>query len=385
MAKKSFLHFPIGHLMKETTVKKTQACIKCNREKVIKAKGLCNACYTSTCRETAKKKKMESEEDSEEEPQNGGTNMQEMVTLLLRKEEEIRTLQKLVETQQTLLLTKNGENTNELNKHQDNTMIQSLSENAMDSTNTPQKDLSTLFLEEKQTKVFEYDQERYNSYLKVTKQKGRWYGLGEEKLVELFPCFALLFKEYDEKILAKRSKWERDLMKEGKVEWRSLTETKGRVVTSAGQLFLLLQQIKPQKEERSVDITELFDPAKIKVYIQFMDELEKEPSTIRNLLLTLKFIIKQFLGTTTFQTHQQQMIATSTWLDIQCAFKKAQDFNKARANEEDLMMQGHFMEEQEFSLLVIYLLKRIHILGQVNNKSVMQVFEFQDLCYASIA
>jgi hypothetical protein len=66
-------------------------------------------------------------------------------------------------------------------------------------------------------------------------------------------------------------------------------------------------------------------------------------------------------------------------------FQKAQDSNKRRDNEEDLMREGHFIEEEEFRFLVIYLLKRIHSLGQVKDKSVMQVFEFQDLCYATIA
>jgi len=272
----------------------------------------------------------------------------------------------------------------ELNNMQDNvnTSPQALRIDGMDSNFTTQKDLSTLLLEEKQTKIFDYDQERYKAYLELVKQNGRWYGLGEKKLVALFPCFSLLLKEYDEKILAKRSKWERDLMKENKVEWRSLTETKGRVVTSAGQFFLLLQQIKPKdKKNDVVDITELFDTSKIKIYIQFLEELNKEASTIRNLLLTLKFIIKAFLGSTAFQMYQQQMVQACAWLDKQCRFQKAQDFNKQRDNEEDLHQQGHFMEEEEFSLLVIYLLKRIHALSQVNNKSVMQVFEY----YATIA
>ena len=233
-------------------------------------------------------------------------------------------------------------------------------------------------------KVFEYDKQKYASYLELVKKKKKWFGLGEEKLVEMFPCFSLLVEKYKENMFEKRSKWERDLMKDGKVESKSLVETKGRMVTSAGQFFLLLKEIKP-KEDGDVEIIELFDNSKIKVFTRFLEELGREPCTIRNVLLTLKFIIKSFLGSKTFEAHQKQMIQASSFLDLECSLKKAQNFNKSRPNEEDLMQEGHFMEEEEFRLLVIYLLKRIQELIKVEKKSVDQMFELQDLCYSTMA
>jgi hypothetical protein len=53
--------------------------------------------------------------------------------------------------------------------------------------------------------------------------------------------------------------------------------------------------------------------------------------------------------------------------------------------EEDLMESGHFMEEEEFSLLIMYLLKRIQELVKVEKKSLKQLFELQDLCYSTMA
>src|SRR5690348_3394345 len=100
---------------------------------------------------------------------------------------------------------------------------------------------------------------------------------------------------------------------------RVLLKPKGRMVTSAGQHFLLLQQIKVKEENSSVEIIELFDTSKIKVFIQFLEDLGREPCTIRNVLLTLKFIIKAFLGSETFQAHQKQMIQASNFLDVECA------------------------------------------------------------------
>jgi hypothetical protein len=233
------------------------------------------------------------------------------------------------------------------------------------------------------TKVFEYDKQKYQHYLNTIKEKRKWFGLGEDRLIQMFPCFSLLIEKYYEKMLHKRSQWERDLMREGKVESKSLIETKGRMVTSAGQYFLLLQHIQLNRD--GVEIIELFDVSKIKVYIQFLEELGREACTIRNVLLTLKFIIKAFLGSETFQSHQREMIQASNFLDLECSLKKAQDFNKSRSNEEDLMEEGHFMEEQEVSLLLMYLLKRIQEMMRVENKSMDQVFELQDLCYSSIA
>jgi hypothetical protein len=155
------------------------------------------------------------------------------------------------------------------------------------------------------------------------------------------------------------------------------------MVTSAGQFFLLLQKITPSSQ--SVVLTDLFDISKIKVYIQFLEELGREPCTIRNVLLTLKFIIKSFLGTDAFQAHQKEMIQASTFLDLECSLKKGQDFNKSRANEDDLMESGHFMEEEEFGLLIMYLLKRIQEMIKVEQKSMDQLFVLQDLCYSTMA
>jgi hypothetical protein len=113
--------------------------------------------------------------------------------------------------------------------------------------------------------------------------------------------------------------------------------------------------------------------------LQFLEELGREPCTIRNALLTLKFIIRTFLGSSTFQVHQKEMIQASTFLDLECGLKKGQDFNKSRPNEEDLMQGGHVMEE------VIYLLERTQELMEVEKKSLDQVFELRDLCYSTIA
>ena len=79
------------------------------------------------------------------------------------------------------------------------------------------------------------------------------------------------------------------------------------------------------------------------------------------------------------------MIQTSNFLDLECSLKKAQDFNKSRANEEDLLESGHFMEEEEFSLLIMYLLERTQGLVKVENKTLDQLFELQDLCYSGMA
>jgi hypothetical protein len=349
----------------------TKTCSKCNQEKSIKAKGLCNSCYTATCRENAKKAKLKETSEEKEEP-----NMKGLMILFYKQQEENATLrQKLASYENATSLDANSTG-------KDISVEPGLIKEVPTIPESIQKNLSHSFLQEVQTKRFEYDLDKYKEYFELIKQKKKWYGLGEDKLVELFPCFSLLVQKYNEKMFGKRSKWERDLMKDGKVESKSMIETKGRMVTSAGQFFLLLQKITSTSE---VVLQDLFDCEKIRVYIQFLEELGREPCTIRNVLLTLKFIIKSFLGTETFQPHQKQMIQTSNFLDLECSLKKGQDFNKSRQNEEDLFENGHFMGEEEFSLLIMYLLERTQQLVKVENKTLDQLFELQDLCYSGMA
>jgi hypothetical protein len=120
-----------------------------------------------------------------------------------------------------------------------------IKESVLITTNSEavQKTLSHSFLQEVQTKTFEYDRNKYKEYLELISQKKKWYGLGEDKLMELFPCFSLLVEKYNDKMFAKRSKWERDLMKDGKLESMSMIETKGRMVTSAGQFFYCCKRL----------------------------------------------------------------------------------------------------------------------------------------------
>ena len=214
-----------------------------------------------------------------------------MSVILKQQEENLLLRQKLEMSQNALPTTKYDGNGESLQSTHTEGVPQ---EESTNSVSIPIKNLSNAFLEEMQNKVFDYDKQKYASYLELVKKKKKWFGLGEEKLVEMFPCFSLLVKKYKEKMFEKRSKWERDLMKDGKVESKSLVETKGRMMTSAGQFFLLLKEIKP-KEDGDVEIIELFDNSKIKVFIRFLEELGREPCTIRNVLLTLKFIIKSFL------------------------------------------------------------------------------------------
>jgi len=176
--------------------------------------------------------------------------------------------------------------------------------------NTKEKDLSTLFIEEVQNKTFDYDKDKYKEYFEEISKKKNWKSMGEKKLVELFPCFSVLIEQYNEKIISKRSKLERNLIQEGKVESKSLIETKGRMVTSAGQFFLLLQKITSNDK---VVLEDLFNIEKIRVYIKFMEDLGREPSSIRNLLLTLTFIIKNFKSSNTFLSFQNEMVKASTF------------------------------------------------------------------------
>ena len=116
---------------------------------------------------------------------------------------------------------------------------------------TTAMNLSEEFIQENLMKSFHYDERKYVEYLGEVKKSSsrKWNSLGEKQLTKIFPCFTILLEQYNEKIYSKRSKQERerererDLIKEGFVEGKSIVETKGRIVTSAGQFYLLLQKI----------------------------------------------------------------------------------------------------------------------------------------------
>jgi hypothetical protein len=179
----------------------TKTCSRCNLEKSIKAKGLCNSCYTATCRENAKKTKVKETVEEKEEP-----NMKELMILFYKQQEENGVLR------QKLELLQNAANSipKEVTLESTTNLLQ---------TPTSIVTLSDAFVQEMQNKVFAYEQDKYKEYFALINKKKKWYGLGEEGLVKLFPCFSLLVEKYKEKMFGKRSKWERDLMK-GK-RWRA--------------------------------------------------------------------------------------------------------------------------------------------------------------------
>jgi hypothetical protein len=150
------------------------------------------------------------EEKGEEDP-----NMNGLMALLLKKEDENAMLrQKLELLENATSLNTNG-TPKEISIGTTTTQV-SNTQNSMNSgitatttTSPPQMDLSNAFLEEMKSKVFEYDKSKYKEYFALANKKKKWYGLGEEDLVKLFPCFSLLVEKYKEKMFGKRSKWER--------------------------------------------------------------------------------------------------------------------------------------------------------------------------------
>jgi hypothetical protein len=242
--------------------------------------------------------------------------------------------------------------------------------------------LALLYVQEKTLYPLLYDRERYRVYLEETQRRSKWSGWKEETLVSRFPCLSLFVKEYKEEVLSKRNQVERQLLEEEKVEFKSLIQTKGRVITITGQFFGLMEAIAPKTTRTELSIEDLFSLKKIKVYLQMLEDLSREPCTIRNSILTLKYILNKFLKSITFQQHHQEIKETSDFLDRESARKKTQESNKVRPNAEDLVQTGHFMEEVEFSLFIMYLLQHTKHILEKKDKSTHVLFELQFHCYA---
>ena len=355
-------------------------CSRCKIVKPIKAKGLCNACYTYECRH----KKVENNQENEKllelemkvkELQDNLSKSREENYLLLK--ENVSLKESLTQISSNNISTLNSTSKEDLIKIASSKEISSL-------TNIESKDLSHCFIKEVKRKEYNYDIIKYKEYLNEIMKKKKWYGLGEDKLIEFFPCFKILISNYNKKIFGKRSKEERELIEEEVIEGKSMIETKGRIVTCSGQLFLLLQNI-TFPSDLPITLQDLFNIEKIKIYIQFMEDLKREPCSIRNLLLTLKFIIKSFKTYETFKDYQKNMIQTSDFLDIECSLKKGQNYNKWRPNSEDLFDFGHFINDDEFTLLIIYILEQIKIFINIKDKSLKETFKLQYLCFTIIS
>jgi hypothetical protein len=271
------------------TVQKIHQCLRCNCPKPIKARGLCNSCYTHESREKSKKSS-DSDKIRELEQE-------------LRKERE----------KYALLMGKGAYST------QDQVVSASYHLESS-SSSTSSLNLSQLYVQEKTVEPLAYDAEKYRAHLEECKRKSKWSGWKEEKLISHFPCLTLFVEKYKEDVWAKRTKVERSLMESGQVESKSLTQTKGRIITISGQFFGLMETILPLSS--SFAIQDLFSLKRIRVYLQFLEDLEREPCTIRNTILTLKHILKQFLSSNTFQLHHKEIQESAHFLDQERVFEK---------------------------------------------------------------
>jgi hypothetical protein len=138
-------------------------------------------------------------------------------------------------------------------------------------------------------------------------------------LILHFPCLSLFVGKYKEDVWAKRTKVERDLMGSGRVESKSLTQTKGRIITTTGQFFALMEMI---LSNESFKIEDIFSLKRVQVYLKFLEDLSREPCTIRNTILTLKAILKQFLTSSTFALHQKEIQETARIQQSETKFRR---------------------------------------------------------------
>jgi ribosomal protein L40E len=212
----------------ESPSKKIQylVCIRCNHYKPIKAKSLCNSCYTHENRQKAKESS---------------------------KEEEIiqKLKQELEETKKELV-----------REREKNSTTNTLEFSDVHSSSSLQSNLALAYVQEKTVEPLAYGAEKYRAHLEECKRKSKWSGWKEDKLVLHFPCLSLFVSQYKEDVLSKRNQEERQLLENGKVEFKSLIQTKGRIITITGQFFGLMEAILSSNE--SFKIEDLFSLKRIR-------------------------------------------------------------------------------------------------------------------------
>jgi len=192
-------------------------CYPCNDpEKPIKAKGLCNPCYTAEHRQKAKKKPQKSHK---EEKDSRFTELESK----LKETQEALGRQRM---ENSLLRRK------EMSTLKEGNLIDNGSLHMTAAATAAVVNLSEGFVQENLMKTFHYDERKYKEYLEEVKRGSKkWNSLGEEQLTKIFPCFPILLEQHKEKNYSKRSKGEREQIKEGLVEGRCMVEAKGRMLT----------------------------------------------------------------------------------------------------------------------------------------------------------
>ena len=184
--KESFFIKPIGFYSTNHQQMEEKTCSKCNQTKTIKAKGLCNTCYTAECRRKAKEKENEIKES--EKVQELEVKLRETMEALSKQLEANVTLVKelnFMKEDQTSLkeATKEGLSPKEGEASPKPTRDNVSSPKTPDGTN---KDLSTRFIEELQNQTFDYDKEKYKTYLEEASKKKKWKSMVRRNWS---PCF----------------------------------------------------------------------------------------------------------------------------------------------------------------------------------------------------
>jgi hypothetical protein len=142
------------------TVPNIPECLRCHLPKPIKARGLCNSCYTQESREKSKKPS-----DSD----------------------KIRELEQALRTERekyALLMGKGADST-----QVQITPVVSASyhlQNVQSSSGTSYLNLSLLYVQEKTVDPLLYDAEKYRAHLEQCKRKSKWSGWKEQKLISHF-------------------------------------------------------------------------------------------------------------------------------------------------------------------------------------------------------
>ena len=178
-------------------------CTRCQKQKIIKAKGLCNACYTYEHRH----KKYKTETNKDEKLQELELKLKDLQENLSKSREENYVLLKHVVSLKEISIQSSNKSIPNLTKEDIET---AQSKEIPTSNSIILKDLSHSFVQEVKRKEYNYDTTKYKEYLNEVMKKKKWYGLGEEKLIALFPCFTILIENYCKKIFGKRSKEERE-------------------------------------------------------------------------------------------------------------------------------------------------------------------------------
>lgn len=169
---------------------------------------------------------------------------------------------------------------------------------------------------------------------------------------------------------------ERNLVAQGLLDdpYRNGTS---QITTLLNQYLYLIYHV----SEDNLELKVLWDRKKINIFINFLEDIEKAPATIRNRLVSFNILLTILIEIDVFLPFKNEIMKTKTYLTNEMAPLKRQINRQPRKNFTDLIKDGDFATEKELDCFLIWLLNGFLICNKKEEKDINDYFHLQKIIF----